>query len=105
MALQHPHPMPPMSKPLKRAYEVPAHRTFATDHSLDIVGQAGIDRSGERRVWWVLQGSNLRHSPCKGDALPAELSTRFSRERYFNAERDVYWSDGCVCHRRRPRGA
>src|SRR5882672_4517975 len=27
------------------------------------------------RVWWVLTGSNRRHSPCKGDALPAELST------------------------------
>ena len=26
-------------------------------------------------AWWVLQGSNLRPSPCKGDALPAELST------------------------------
>ena len=26
--------------------------------------------------WWVLQGSNLRPSPCKGDALPAELSTQ-----------------------------
>src|SRR5512135_1122143 len=26
--------------------------------------------------WWVLRGSNPRHSPCKGDALPAELSTR-----------------------------
>src|SRR5690606_39030195 len=26
-------------------------------------------------IWWVLQGSNLRPSPCKGDALPAELST------------------------------
>src|SRR6185312_9905107 len=25
--------------------------------------------------WWVLTGSNRRHSPCKGDALPAELST------------------------------
>jgi len=21
-------------------------------------------------VWWVLRGSNPRHSPCKGDALP-----------------------------------
>ena len=20
--------------------------------------------------WWVLRGSNPRHSPCKGDALP-----------------------------------
>src|SRR2546421_1612916 len=27
-------------------------------------------------IWWVLTGSNRRHSPCKGDALPAELSTR-----------------------------
>src|SRR5215510_15309510 len=27
------------------------------------------------RAWWVLTGSNRRHSPCKGDALPAELST------------------------------
>jgi hypothetical protein len=26
-------------------------------------------------IWWVLTGSNRRHSPCKGDALPAELST------------------------------
>ena len=28
--------------------------------------------------WWVLRGSNPRPSPCKGDALPAELSTRRS---------------------------
>src|SRR5215472_1374194 len=28
------------------------------------------------RCWWVLRGSNSRHSPCKGDALPTELSTR-----------------------------
>ena len=26
--------------------------------------------------WWVLRGSNPRPSPCKGDALPAELSTQ-----------------------------
>lgn len=25
--------------------------------------------------WWELQGSNLRHPPCKGGALPAELSS------------------------------
>ena len=25
---------------------------------------------------WVLRDSNPRHSPCKGDALPTELSTR-----------------------------
>jgi hypothetical protein len=23
-----------------------------------------------RMAWWVLRGSNPRHSPCKGDALP-----------------------------------
>ena len=28
--------------------------------------------------WWVLRGSNPRPSPCKGDALPAELSTRIA---------------------------
>ncbi len=30
---------------------------------------------GRIPVWWVLRGSNPRPSPCKGDALPAELST------------------------------
>ena len=29
--------------------------------------------------WWVVQGSNLRPSPCKGDALPAELTTPSER--------------------------
>ena len=33
------------------------------------------------RDWWVVQGSNLRPSPCKGDALPAELTTRHRRQR------------------------
>src|SRR5690606_13389057 len=27
-------------------------------------------------IWWVLRGSNSRPTPCKGAALPAELSTR-----------------------------
>lgn len=26
--------------------------------------------------WWVLRGSNSRPTPCKGAALPTELSTR-----------------------------
>src|SRR5271167_4708290 len=30
-------------------------------------------------VWCVLRGSNSRHSPCKGDALPTELSTLRAR--------------------------
>src|SRR4030065_1101652 len=33
-------------------------------------------------LWWVLTGSNRRHSPCKGDALPAELRTQQSRLLY-----------------------
>ena len=28
------------------------------------------------RNWWVLRGSNSRPTPCKGAALPTELSTR-----------------------------
>ena len=31
---------------------------------------------GGTRGWWALQGSNLRHSACKADALPTELSAR-----------------------------
>ena len=31
--------------------------------------------------WWVLTGSNRRHSPCKGDALPTELSTLHNQQR------------------------
>lgn len=30
-------------------------------------------------TWWVLRVSNSRPSPCKGDALPAELSTPADR--------------------------
>ena len=32
--------------------------------------------AGRGRRWWVLRGSNPRPTPCKGAALPAELSTR-----------------------------
>ena len=28
--------------------------------------------------WWMLTGSNRRPPPCKGDALPAELSIRLT---------------------------
>src|SRR5690606_31006087 len=28
-------------------------------------------------AWWVLTGSNRRPTPCKGAALPTELSTQF----------------------------
>ena len=29
--------------------------------------------------WWMLRGSNPRPPPCKGDALPAELSIQDKR--------------------------
>src|SRR6266542_5820107 len=32
------------------------------------------------RNWWAEQGSNLRPRPCKGRALPAELSARVRNE-------------------------
>ena len=47
-------------------------------------GAKPLDQSVERRKWWALQGSNLRHSACKADALPTELSARFdNRKRAF----------------------
>src|SRR5690606_1894019 len=36
------------------------------------------DAGRRREPWWVLRGSNSRPTPCKGAALPAELSTRRS---------------------------
>ena len=35
-----------------------------------------LKRSGgsEEKLWWALTGSNRRHSACKADALPTELS-------------------------------
>ena len=33
-------------------------------------------RNNNAYKWWMLRGSNPRPPPCKGDALPAELSIR-----------------------------
>ena len=46
-----------------------------------VTGRYSNQLNYHSRMWWVLQGSNLRPSPCKGDALPAELSTRLSASR------------------------
>jgi hypothetical protein len=32
-------------------------------------------------LWWVLRGSNSRPTPCKGAALPTELSTQKTYQR------------------------
>src|SRR5260370_14049479 len=42
--------------------------------------------------WWVLRGSNPRPSPCKGDALPAELSTPLEEVRRYT-RRGPAWLD------------
>src|SRR3989338_6483190 len=50
-------------------------------------------------LWWVLTGSNRRHSPCKGDALPAELSTQQSRSVYSILQAFAsckFWNLGCL---------
>ena len=39
-----------------------------------------------RGFWWVLRDSNPRHSPCKGDALPTELSTRKTAASHHHRE-------------------
>src|SRR5439155_23929234 len=41
--------------------------------SVDGCARRVLDRRGS---WWALRDSNPRPSPCKGDALPAELSAR-----------------------------
>ncbi|CAM2174034.1 hypothetical protein PSAC2689_230041 [Paraburkholderia sacchari] len=33
------------------------------------------------KLWWVLRGSNSRPTPCKGAALPTELSTQLHDSR------------------------
>ncbi len=42
----------------------------------DVTGRYSNQLNYHSVAWWVLTGSNRRPSPCKGDALPAELSTR-----------------------------
>ncbi len=39
--------------------------------------------------WWMLTGSNRRPPPCKGDALPAELSIRLLNMRLNNISLDI----------------
>ena len=54
-----------------------AERTGLEPATSGVTGQRS-NQLNYRSQWWVLQGSNLRPSPCKGDALPAELSTHIA---------------------------
>src|SRR5262249_28238101 len=52
-------------------------RVVLASHRLVIV--CALDSTAMRLglgLWWAEQGSNLRPRPCKGRALPAELSAR-----------------------------
>ena len=52
-----------------------ADRTGLEPATSGVTGRHSNQLNYRSTTWWVLQGSNLRPSPCKGDALPAELST------------------------------
>ncbi len=52
-----------------------AERTGLEPATPGVTGRYSNQLNYRSEFWWVLTGSNRRHSPCKGDALPAELST------------------------------
>ena len=53
-----------------------AERTGLEPATPGVTGRYSNQLNYRSISWWVLTGSNRRPSPCKGDALPAELSTR-----------------------------
>lgn len=61
-----------------RVYAPDVARTWHEVGKLD--AQNGVDIAAQRRdqdfSGWALRGSNPRHPPCKGGALPTELSAR-----------------------------
>src|ERR1022692_1209481 len=88
------HPAPPPPAALRRARLagriIPAARPCGTRRTLrqemaewtglepatpGVTGRYSNQLNYHSACWWVLRGSNPRPSPCKGDALPAELST------------------------------
>lgn len=52
-----------------------AERTGLEPATPGLTGRYSNQLNYRSEIWWVLRGSNPRPSPCKGDALPAELST------------------------------
>ena len=52
-----------------------AERTGLEPATPGVTGRYSNQLNYRSSFWWVLRGSNPRPSPCKGDALPAELST------------------------------
>jgi hypothetical protein len=50
-------------------------RQFKKNTAINAARDEKINDSG---IWWALRGSNPRHLPCKGSALPAELNAHMS---------------------------
>jgi hypothetical protein len=96
------------ARPGTRAYRRVLSR-LSIRHSVQ--NAAGTDITHKPLIiWWVLRGSNPRHSPCKGDALPAELSTPAHRPPTLarcapgiNGPERPACAHRCACRAVRPR--
>jgi hypothetical protein len=60
-----------------------AERTGLEPATPGVTGRYSNQLNYRSKFWWVLTGSNRRPSPCKGDALPAELSTQNTYEIFY----------------------
>jgi hypothetical protein len=56
---------------IHRSYEYLGLTAISSVKSLGL----GLPIPPNGRNWWVVTGSNRRHSRCKRDALPTELTT------------------------------
>ena len=56
------------------------------------------------RIWWVLQGSNLRPTACKAVALPTELNTRYLARRAMLPRPKNLSNEASAWVRARPKG-
>ena len=52
-----------------------AQRTGLEPATPGVTGRYSNQLNYHSRIWWVMTGSNRRHSACKADALPTELIT------------------------------
>ena len=62
-----------------------AERTGLEPATPGVTGRYSNQLNYRSEFWWVLTGSNRRPSPCKGDALPAELSTQSTSGALYKA--------------------
>ena len=72
-----------------------AERTGLEPATLGVTGRYSNQLNYRSKYWWVLRGSNPRPSPCKGDALPAELSTQV----FLRFLRFCFFDQLAACHR------